>query len=140
VRGASASAADRARHRAIVEAFLAASKAGDFEALVSILDPDVVMRTDAQGVRMGGPAELRGAANVAAIFNGRARAALPGLVDGGVGVIVPIKGRMLLVFDLRFHDGRISAIDVVADRDALAALEVQSIEGGDALAGSPRPA
>jgi RNA polymerase sigma-70 factor (ECF subfamily) len=129
VRGASASDTDRTRHRAIVEAFLAASKAGDFDALVALLDPDVVFRTDAQGVRMGSPAELHGALNVAAMFKGRAQAALPGLIDDEVGVIVPVKGRMLLVFDLRFADGKISSIDVVAERDALAVLELKSIDG-----------
>lgn len=134
VRGASANHADRARHREIVEAFLAASKAGDFAALVAILDPDVVFRTDAQGVRMGAPAELHGAVDVAGMFNGRAKAAVPGLIDGDVGVLVPIKGRMLLVFELRFGDGKITTIDAVAERDALGALELKSIDGGDPLA------
>lgn len=137
VRGASASAADRARHRQIVEAFIAASRAGDLDALVAILDPDVVARTDAQGVRMGGQAEVRGAANVAAFFKGRARAAVPGFVDGGVGIIVPLKGRILLAFDLRFRDGKIAAMDVVAEPGAIAALELKSIDGGDPLAATP---
>ncbi|HEY4216715.1 MAG TPA: sigma-70 family RNA polymerase sigma factor [Gemmatimonadaceae bacterium] len=140
VRGASASDTDRARHREVVEAFLAASKVGDFEALVAILDPDVVLRSDAQGVRMGGPTEIRGAAAVAELFKGRAQAAVPGLVDGEVGVLIPIKGRMLLVFDVRFDGGKISGIDVVADRDALGALELRSIDGGDPLAGSTKTA
>jgi len=134
VRGASANHADRARHREIVEAFLAASKAGDFDALVAILDPDVVFRTDAQGVRMGAPAELHGAADVAGMFNGRAKAAVAGLIDGEVGVLVPIKGRMLLVFELRFGDGKIASIDAVAEREALGALELKSMDGGDPLA------
>ncbi len=129
VRGASASDVDRARHREIVEAFIAASKAGDFEGLVAILDPDVVFRTDAQGVRMHAPAELHGAAAVAEIFKGRAAAAIAGLIDGEVGILVPIKGRMLAVLDLRFGDGTIIAIDAVADRAALAALELKSIDG-----------
>jgi RNA polymerase sigma-70 factor, ECF subfamily len=134
VRGASASQADRARHREIVEAFLAASKAGDFDALVAILDPDVVYRTDEQGVKMGAPAELRGARDVAEMFKGRAKAAVAGLIDGEVGVLVPIKGRMLLVFELRFGDGKITGIDAVAERDALGVLELKSIDGGDPLA------
>jgi len=133
VRGAPAPAASRDRHREIVEAFIAASKAGDLEALVAILDPDIVARTDAQGVRMGGQAEVRGAANVAAFFKGRARAAVAGLVDGGVGIIVPLHGRILLAFDLRFRDGRIAAMDVVADPEALAVLDLKTMAGGDPL-------
>ncbi len=134
VRGASASDTDRTRHRAIVEAFLAASKAGDFEALVAILDPDVLLRSDAQGVRMGAPSELRGAVEVAEIFKGRAKAAVPGLIDGDVGVLVPIKGRMLLVFEVRFGGGKITGIEVVAERDALDVLELTSLDGGDPYA------
>jgi RNA polymerase sigma-70 factor (ECF subfamily) len=134
VRGASAHHADRARHREIVEAFLAASKAGDFDALVAILDPDVVFRTGAMGVKMGAPAELRGARDVAEMFKGRAQAAVPGLIDGEVGVLVPIKGRMLLVFELRFGEGKITAMEAVAERDALGAMELKAIDGGDPLA------
>jgi RNA polymerase sigma factor (sigma-70 family) len=133
VRGASVSAADHARHRAIVEAFIAASKAGDLDALVALLDPDVVVRGDAEAMRLGGQGELRGAAVVAEAFKGRARAAIPGLIDGEVGVLVPVRGRMLLVLELRFADGKIAAIDAVAEHDALSALELLSIEGKDPL-------
>jgi RNA polymerase sigma-70 factor (ECF subfamily) len=133
VRGASASDADRTRHRKIVEAFIAASRDGDFDALVAILDPDVVFRTDALGVRMGAPAERRGAAGVAEMFKGQAKAAIPGLIDGAIGVLVPIKGRMLVVLDVRFGGGKITAIEAVADRDALAALELTTLDGGDPL-------
>ncbi len=136
VRGASTPDADRTRHRHIVEAFLAASRAGDFDALVALLDPDIVFRTDAQGVRMHAPSELRGAEAVAGMFKGRALAAVPGFIDGEVGVLVPVKGRMLLVFDLRFGDGRITSIEVIAEREVLAGLALTSIDGGDPLAAS----
>jgi RNA polymerase sigma-70 factor, ECF subfamily len=127
---------DQEKRRQIVEAFLAASKAGDFEALVAVLDPDVVFHSDAMGVRMGGAAELRGADAVARTFAGRAKAAVPGYIDGDVGILVPVKGRMLLVLELQFRGGRIAAVDAVADRDTLAGLELLSIDGGDPLAAS----
>jgi RNA polymerase sigma-70 factor (ECF subfamily) len=117
VRGASGSVeADRKRQRAVVEAFLAASKAGDLEGLLAVLDPDVVVRGDAAAVKLGGRPEFVGAGVVAAEFKGRARAAVAGLVDGEVGVHIPVGGRMLLVFQVAFaDDGRIAAIDVVGD-------------------------
>ncbi len=136
VRGASTSNVDRRRQREVVEAFIAASKGGDFEALVAVLDPDVVARCDAQAIRMGGPAEARGAATVAGLFKGRAQAAVVGLIDGAVGILVPVKGRMLLVLRLTFGGGRITAIDAVADRDALAALDLTTMDGGDPLEAS----
>jgi RNA polymerase sigma-70 factor (ECF subfamily) len=130
VRGASTSDVDRSGKREIVEAFLAAAKAGDFEGLVAVLDPDIVFRSDAQGVRMGGPAEVHGAAAVAKFFDGRAQAALPGLIDGEVGILVRVKGRMLLVLGLTFGGGRITAIDAVADRTTLASMVLEEL-GGD---------
>ncbi len=128
IQGASPSDLDRHRKREVVEAFIAAAKAGDFEALVAVLDPDVVFRCDAQGIRMGGPAEHQGAGGVAEFFIGRASAAVPGLIDGEVGILVPVKGRMLLVVKLAIVGGRITALDAVADRDALAALALEELE------------
>ena len=127
VQGAPISDVDRSRKREIVQAFVAAAKAGDFDALVAVLDPDVVLRSDAQGVRMGGPAEARGARVVAGFFNRRAQAAVPGLINGEVGILVPVKGRMLLVLALTFGDGTITAIDAVAERAALAAMELEEL-------------
>ncbi len=128
VRGASPSDVDRSRERAVVEAFIAAAKAGDFEALVAVLDPDVVFRGDAQAVRMGGPAEAHGAAAVAGFFKGRAGGAVAGLIDGEVGILVPVKGRMLLVLKLTVGGGRVTGIEAVADRDALASMALEELE------------
>lgn len=127
VHGAPKSDVDRSRKREIVDAFIAASKSGDFEALVAVLDPDVVLRTDAQGIRMGGPAEARGARTVAGFFHGRAQAAVPALIDGDVGIAVRPKGRLLLVLALSYANGKITAIDAVADRDALGELELEDL-------------
>jgi len=129
VQGGTTGDLDRTRKREIVEAFVAAAKSGDFAALVAVLDPDVVLRSDAQGIRMGGPAEARGAELVAGYFNGRAQAAVPGLIDGTIGVLVRPKGRLLLVLEVTFANGKIAALDAVADRDALAAMELEELAG-----------
>ncbi len=129
VQGASGSVeTDRRRQREVVEAFLAASKAGDLEGLIAVLDPDVVVRGDAAAVKLGGHAEVVGAAAVADLFKGRARKAVVGLVDGEVGVHVPVARRMLLVFQVAFaDDGRIAALDVVGDPAAIERLALASL-------------
>jgi len=126
VQGASVPDVDRSRKREVVEAFLAAARAGDFDALVAVLDPAVVLRADAHAVRMGGPAELRGAAAVAEFFNGRASAAVPGLIDGEVGILVPRDGRMLVALEIAFAGSRIAGIHGVADPATLGALEMSA--------------
>lgn len=118
-------AANRARQREIVEAFLAASRDGDFEALLAALDPDVVLRSDRTAIEMGGPAELRGAAAVAEAFKGRARAARPALVDGVMALVVRIGGRLRIVLALTFAGGRIAEVNAIADPDRLSQFEVR---------------
>jgi RNA polymerase sigma-70 factor, ECF subfamily len=116
---------DRSRKRAIVDAFLAASREGDFEALVRLLDPDAAVRADAAVVAMGGDAEVRGAVAVAEYFVGRARGARPALVDGGPALVWSQRGQPRVVFAFEITDGVISAIDLIADRDRLAAFEIE---------------
>ena len=84
---ATAPDADLARQREVVDAFLAASRGGDFGALVALLDPEVVLRADAAAVRAGASGEVHGAAEVAGTFSGRARAARPALVNGAAGLV-----------------------------------------------------
>src|SRR3954452_4250179 len=91
--------ADLARQRAVVEAFLDASRHGDFDGLVAVLDPDVTLRADESVLPPGLPAHSRGAAGVAARarFSGRAPFAQPALVDGSVAIVVAPRGRLYLV-------------------------------------------
>jgi RNA polymerase sigma-70 factor (ECF subfamily) len=125
VQGAATDApADRARQRAVVDAFLAASRGGDFDALLALLDPDVVMRADAAGVKAGAAEEVRGAAAVAETFAGRARAAQPALVDGFVGLAWAPGGRPKAVFDLMIVDGKIVAIDLILDPEHVGELDL----------------
>ena len=92
-----------------------------------MLDPDVVLQADRTAQRLGNVAELRGAAAVAANFKGRAQRARPVLVDGALGIVVAPQGRLLLVLNLTFTGDRISAVEVVADRDRLGALEMSTL-------------
>lgn len=117
-----AAGASRARKRKVVQAFLAASRDGNFEALLSVLDPDVVFCADSAAARLGSVAEIHGAAAVAQAFKGRARSALPALVDGGFGVIVAPGGRLHIVLALGFKNDRIATIRAITDPDSLARL------------------
>ena len=116
---------DAARHRGVVDAFLTASRKGDFAALVALLDPDAVVRSDDGGVQTGAPAAVRGADNVAAMFSGRARAARPALVDGRPGLAWLTGGQPKVVFDFTIVDGAVKAIDLIADAEVLGQLELQ---------------
>ena len=110
---------DRVRQREIVDAFLAASRRGDFGALLALLDPDVVLRADGAAVEAGALAEVRGAEAVARTFSGRARAAQPALVNGAAGLVWAPRGEPRIAFGFRFTGGRIIAIDLVADPQRL---------------------
>ncbi len=117
-------AVDVARRRQIVDAFLAASRRGDFAALLAALDPDVVLRADAAAARSGAEPEVLGAHAVAATFSGRARAARPALIDGAPGLVWAPGGEPRVVFGFTISDDRIVAIDLLADPDLLAGMDV----------------
>lgn len=116
--------AELARQRSVVDAFLTASRDGDFEGLLSLLDPEVVVRADATAIGLGNSSELRGAPAVAQFFKGKATLARSALVDGVAGIVVAPGGRLLLVLVPTIVDGHIVAIDVVADPDRLRALDL----------------
>jgi len=118
--------ADPARQREIVEAFLAASRAGDFEALLVVLDPDVVLRADA-GARTDLTALVRGAAEVAGralMFRRLAYEQRIVSVNGGIGVLSLADGRPAALVAITVADGRIVEIDILADPARLARLAV----------------
>ncbi|MFE0013952.1 sigma-70 family RNA polymerase sigma factor [Mesorhizobium sp. NPDC059054] len=120
--------ADRARQRRVIEAFLAASRDGNFGALLSILDPDVVFRADEAATRLGSEAELRGPEAVAGHFQGRAHGAKPATLDGALGVLVEAGGKTLLVLRVTLKGDRIIGIEAVADRESLADLKVAVLD------------
>jgi RNA polymerase sigma-70 factor (ECF subfamily) len=120
VQGApSAPDADVTRQRKVVDAFLAASRGGDFEALLAVLDPDIVFRADPVAVRMSGSPEIRGAAAVAETFKGRAQAAKPALIDGAMGIAVIFGWRLRIALNLTITGDRIIGIEAVADPERL---------------------
>jgi RNA polymerase sigma-70 factor (ECF subfamily) len=116
---------DVARQRAIVDAFLAAARGGDFDALLELLDPEVVMRADVAAVEMGTQPELVGAHAVAGRFLGGARALSPALVDGAVGLVWAQRGTPRVVFGLTITDGKIAAIEQLADPEVLGVLDLE---------------
>ncbi|HET7233054.1 MAG TPA: sigma-70 family RNA polymerase sigma factor [Longimicrobium sp.] len=132
VRGATpAGTPDRARQRRVAEAYLAASRGGDLDALLAVLDPEVVLRVDETLVRAGAAAEVRGAREVAGralAYRRLGRFARPALVDGAVGVIVAPAGRLRLVMRLDIHADRITAIELVAAPERLRAVELAVLE------------
>jgi RNA polymerase sigma factor (sigma-70 family) len=120
--------ADPTRQREVVDAFLAASRNGDFDALVALLDPDVVLRADAEAVRMGSPEEVRSAPAVAGTFSGRALAAQPALIDGAVGIVWAVGGQRKVAWDFTIRDGKVVHIDMLAAPDSLDDLDLTMLD------------
>jgi hypothetical protein len=121
--------ADLTRQREVVDAFLAAARNGDFDALVAVLDPDVALRADSGAVPAGASREVRGAAAVAKrAAKGRARAARPALVNGEVGVVVAPRGRLLMVLGFTISGGKIVEIDAIADPARLRQLDLAVLD------------
>ncbi|MEU5888339.1 sigma-70 family RNA polymerase sigma factor [Streptomyces sp. NPDC047461] len=120
VQGAPAPDADLVRQREIVDAFLAAARGGDFDALVEVLDPDVVARAEA-GVTAGALAVAKGATSFASL----ALVARPALVDGATGLAVLVDGRVERALAFTFVRDRIAVIDVVTAPARVAGLDIE---------------
>jgi len=114
--------AELSENRRIIEAFLAAARAGDFDGLIAVLDPDVVVDGDAAALRLGGGLR-RGADMVARAFVGRAQAARAALVEGAVGIVVAPHGKLRIVIDVTVRNGRIAAMDAVAEPENVKHIE-----------------
>ena len=125
VQGAPPPDADISRQRKIVDAFLAASRNGDFEGLLAVLDPDVVFHADQAAQRLGSLAEIRGAAAVAETFKGRAQAAKPALVDGEMAIAVIFGGKLRIVLQLTIAGDRIAAVEAAADAERVGQFDVE---------------
>jgi len=120
--------ADPVRRREIVDAFLAASRNGEFDALVALLHPEIVLEADAAAVRMGSPEVVRGATAVAGVFSGRALGAQPALIDGGVGIAWAVGGALKVVWDFTISEGKITHIDMLAAPEALGELDLTLLD------------
>jgi len=120
--------------REVAQAFMAASRDGNLEAVLAVLDPDVVLRVDPVAVRAaaaneakGAPRlvrEVRGAADVARVFLGSAQAARPALVDGTPGAAWALGGHPRAIWAFKVEQGRIVEVQFIADPKAIARLDV----------------
>ena len=123
--------ADLDTQREVVAAFLAASREGDFEALVAVLDPDVVLRADL-GPLEGGTREVRGAEAVASQAIGYSRLGLvvkPALVNGALGAVTTLDGEPFSVGAITVRGGKIVEMYIFADRERLRRLDLTILEG-----------
>src|SRR5207244_11723219 len=120
--------ADLTLQREVVDAFLAASRGGDFDALLAVLDPDVVFRVDSGAVPAGASKEFRGAPAVARQFVGRAQAARPALVNGAAGAIAAAGGRLVVVLGFTARRGKIVEIDALADPARLRQIDLSALD------------
>jgi len=120
---------DPARQREVVTAFLAAARGGDFAALLALLDPDVALRTDPEGVRLGAPREILGAHAVATVFAEYASGVQPALVGGLAGAVWAPGGRTRVAYVFTVAGGTITAISRVASLERLRDLEPVILEG-----------
>ncbi|WP_406318905.1 sigma-70 family RNA polymerase sigma factor [Streptosporangium sp. NBC_01639] len=123
---------DLADQRRVVDAFLAAARGGEFDALLAILDPDVVLRADG-GVLTGGLKIISGVAAVAGqapTFQRMATAAVthPVLINGLAGLVNTVDGQPISVISFIVADGKITAIDILSDPDRLAHLDLPCLE------------
>jgi RNA polymerase sigma-70 factor (ECF subfamily) len=128
VRGGGAPGPDLVRQREVVEAFIAALRAGDFEGLLGVLDPDLVVRAD---MAAGAPAEIRGAAvwaKGAVAYGHMARLTQPALVDDAIGVVVAPQGRLVRALRFTIANGKITEIEVIGNPARLRGLDVAIVD------------
>jgi RNA polymerase sigma-70 factor (ECF subfamily) len=114
------------QQRAVVDAFFAAAREAQFATLLQILDPDVVMRADAAAARLGADESLTGADAVARWINGRAAGAVAATIGGEPGAAWAVHGKVRVAFGFTVsEDGRITAINLIGDPDALPELDIE---------------
>ncbi|MFI1737781.1 sigma-70 family RNA polymerase sigma factor [Streptomyces sioyaensis] len=119
---------DVARQREVVDAFLAAARGGDFGALLALLDPEAELSTDAAAA-LAGVNPAHGAAAVAETFVGRAKAAQPALIGGTAGLVWAPGGTPRVVFGFTIRDGRVVAIELLADAERIGRLDLELLAG-----------
>jgi RNA polymerase sigma factor (sigma-70 family) len=124
-------ASDLQSQRVVVDAFLAALRAGDFEGLVAVLDPEVVVRLDGAAGAPGAPREIRGAENWArgaVAFSRLARLVQPALINGTVGLVFASGGRLSRALTFRIANGKIVEAEILADPARLQQLDVAVLD------------
>jgi RNA polymerase sigma-70 factor (ECF subfamily) len=124
--------ANSVQQRAVVDAFFAAARGGNFEALISVLDPDVVLRSDGGTARPGASAFVCGASAVAKralMFSQPAALLRPVSVNGTVGVLVIARNQPFAIMAFTVKDGKVAAINVLADPQRIAQLDLSAFGG-----------
>jgi len=122
---------DLAHQRQVVDAFFAAARKGDFEGLVAVLDPDVLLRSDGGATRPFASALVRGAETVAGralMFSQPAALVRPAVVNGAAGVVITMAGEPFSIMGFTVRGGRIVAIDVLADPERLQRLDLAAFD------------
>jgi RNA polymerase sigma-70 factor (ECF subfamily) len=123
--------ADVQVQRSVVDAFVAAARDGDFQRLVALLDPDVVLRGDGGALRSNGSGELRGAEQVARsalTFSRLDLLRLPVLVNGAAGLVCMLDGKPFSVMAFTVRGGKITEIDILADPERLSQLDLTVLD------------
>jgi RNA polymerase sigma-70 factor (ECF subfamily) len=138
IRGANSPQENSQRQREIVSAFISAARDGNFDALIRVLHPDVILRADATAVKIaevnksrGAPqfkSIMNGATTVAETFKGKAAAAKMAWINGAAGGTWAPGGKPIVAFCFKIRDGKISEIEIVMDKDRLEKSEIKIIE------------
>ncbi|MGO4106476.1 sigma-70 family RNA polymerase sigma factor [Paenibacillus sp. YAF4_2] len=116
------------RKRELVDAFLTASRSGDFEKLIMVLDPDVVLRQDPAFPPVAAWPIVHGAEAVAKGFAGRAQGARLVLINGSVGAVVAPRGKMLFVLEIKIEEGKIIEIEMIAEQSRIRQLDIAELK------------
>jgi RNA polymerase sigma factor (sigma-70 family) len=127
VRSADEPAAHQELQREVVDAFLRASRNGDFETLLSLLSPDVELVSDAAAIAIGAPKRKDGPLDVATRFSGGAQAARLALLDGCAGLVWAQGGTPKVAFDFTLVDGLVTRIDMIGDDEVLSEMRIEYV-------------
>lgn len=125
VRTAQDPSADPQRQREVVDAFLGASRSGDFQTLLSLLSPDVELVADAAAVAIGAPERKDGPFDVATRFSGGARGARTAFLDGLAGLVWAQGGKPKVAFDFTVIEGKVIRIDMIGDEAVLSEMNIE---------------
>jgi hypothetical protein len=125
VRTAEDPSADPLRQREVVDAFLVASRKGDFQTLLSLLSPDVELVADTAAVAIGAPERKDGPFDVATRFSGGAQSARAALLDGLAGLVWAQGGHPKVVFDFTVAAGKVKRIDMIGDEDVISEMNIE---------------
>jgi hypothetical protein len=143
IRGATMPGKDAERQQEVVAAFMQASRQGNFEALIRLLHPDVVLRADETAIKVssanktrGAPQfvqEIAGAKAVADTLNGSAQGAQLALVNGLAGATWGMHGKTVVAFCFAVNEGKITAIDIVMDKNTLGNFDIHIIDNNSGV-------